>query len=83
MIYHVLQICFAYGAMNTMKLRSKVTEKCLFNIFNDSPCFPESTTPRTKFKINISYPKMAKNDGKFSLRIQRAPKNFSTSFTFI
>ena len=55
----------------------------LFILFNDSPSFPESTTPRKKFEKNTWYPIMAKNDGKFSLRIQRAPKNFSTSLMFI
>ena len=66
------------------QIRSKFTEKsCRFILFNDSPCFPESTTPRTKFEKNIWYPKMAKNDGKFSQRMQRAPKNFSRSLMLI
>ena len=68
---------------NYTDTRSAGGKIALFILFNDSPCFPESTTPRTKFEKNIWYPKMAKNDGKFSLRIQRAPKNFSRSLMFI
>ena len=53
-------------------LRSKFKEKkvALFILFNDPPCFPESTIPRKKFEKNIWYPKIAKNDRKFSLKIQ-------------
>ena len=70
----------AVGLYWGLSARGKVA---LIILFNDSPCFPESTTPKKKFEINIWYPKMAKNDGTFSLRIQRAPKNFSRSLMFI
>ena len=55
----------------------------LFILFNDLPCFPESTTPRKKNEKIYGTQKWQKNDGKFSLRIQRAPKNFSRSLMII
>ena len=54
-----------------------------FIVFNDSPCFSESPTPGKKIEKNFWYPKIAKNDWNFSLRIPRTPNNFNRSLMVI
>ena len=58
--YHVFFSNFLLGTKIILILEVHGEKVALFILFNDSPCFPESTTPRKKFEINIWYPKMAK-----------------------